>query len=411
MKRSWLIDYKGFATKVKNAGLSPAYQIKDCGAHRDCPKCHYRLDNSDVSQEWPGLPAGVKFDPSDIELLDHLAAKCRLGFSEPHKFIEEFIPTVDQEEGICYTHPENLPGVTLLDMPALAFRLNEKQSIESRLGFVLGAKKDGSSVHFFHRTINAYATGQRKRRKIHNEGSLTKEEVRWHKTGKTKAVMDRNGVQKGCKKIMVLYTTSKKGCKSYKSNWVMHQYHLGTDEDEIEERFVVSKIFYQPPKQTDSNESFHVIEESEVGTIHTGPRTPQTNTPEPRPGKSIWRCDLPLQEAEFVKETSRPSSCDPPFKNETETYWLAGEPQAIDGNGMDHDSLLYNKILDSYVALDDSRINDDPFDDFSRLTHKDDPIGDKIRPCGVADLENLEFDTPLGSQQLSDLSFGSQDSS
>ncbi|XP_058185375.1 SUPPRESSOR OF GAMMA RESPONSE 1-like [Rhododendron vialii] len=384
MKRSWLIDYKGFATKVKNAGLSPAYQTKDCGAHRDCPKCHYRLDNTDVSQEWPGLPAGVKFDPSDIELLDHLAAKCRLGCSEPHKFIEEFIPTVDQEEGICYTHPENLPGV----------------------------KKDGSSVHFFHRTINAYATGQRKRRKIHNGYSLTKEEVRWHKTGKTKPVMDRNGVQKGCKKIMVLYTTSKKGCKSYKSNWVMHQYHLGMDEDEIEERFVVSKIFYQPQKQTDNNESFHVIEESEVGTIHTGPRTPQTNTPDPpRPGKSIWRCDLPLQEAEVVKETSRPSSCDPPFKNETETYWLAGEPQAIDGNGMDHDSLLYNKILDSDVALDDSRINDDPFDDFYRLTHKDDPIGDKIPPCGVADLENLEFDTPLGSQQLSDLSFGSQDSS
>lgn len=80
---------------------------------------------------------------------------------------------------------------------------------------------------------------------------------------------------------------------------------------------------------------------------------------------------------------------------------MAGESQAIDGSGTDHDSLLYNKILDSYVALDDSRINDDPFDDFSRLTHKDDPIGDKIPPCGVADLENLEFDTPLGSQQLS----------
>lgn len=119
---------------------------------------------------------------------------------------------------------------------------------------------------------------------------------------------------------------------------------------------------------------------------------------------------------------------------------MAGEPQAIDGNGVDHDSLLYNKIWDSYVALEDSRINEGPFDELSRLTHKDDPIGNQNPPCGIADLENLEFDTPLGSQQLSvssthpssigifascqnslntyssckfsqDLSFGSQDSS
>ena len=48
--RSWIIDYKGIATKVKCAGLSPAYQIKDCGANRECPKCHYRIDNSDVSR-------------------------------------------------------------------------------------------------------------------------------------------------------------------------------------------------------------------------------------------------------------------------------------------------------------------------------------------------------------------------
>lgn len=33
-----------------------------------------------------------------------------MGNSEPHMFIEELIPTVDQEEGICYTHPENIPG-------------------------------------------------------------------------------------------------------------------------------------------------------------------------------------------------------------------------------------------------------------------------------------------------------------
>ena len=97
-------------------------------------------------------------------------------------------------------------------------------------------------MHFFHRTINAYASGQRKRRKVHNEHGSSEEHVRWHKTGKTKPVME-NGIQKGCKKIMVLYKSTKKGSKPDKSNWVMHQYHLGMDEDEKEGEYVVSKIF------------------------------------------------------------------------------------------------------------------------------------------------------------------------
>lgn len=76
-----------------------------------------------VSHEWPGLPAGVKFDPSDAELLEHLAAKCGVGNKKPHMLIEEFIPTLSGDEGICYTHPEKLPGeehpnlVFLLDFP------------------------------------------------------------------------------------------------------------------------------------------------------------------------------------------------------------------------------------------------------------------------------------------------------
>lgn len=63
-----------------------------------------------VSIEWPGFPVGVKFDPSDAELLEHLAAKCGIGNAKPHMFIQEFIPTLEGDEGICYTHPENLPG-------------------------------------------------------------------------------------------------------------------------------------------------------------------------------------------------------------------------------------------------------------------------------------------------------------
>lgn len=79
------------------------------------------------SHEWPGLPAGVKFDPSDVELLDHLAAKRGEGKSDPHLFIDEFIPTLEGEGGICYTHPENLPGelglITLLIIGGMSFSL------------------------------------------------------------------------------------------------------------------------------------------------------------------------------------------------------------------------------------------------------------------------------------------------
>lgn len=65
-----------------------------------------------VSSEWPGLPAGVKFDPSDAEVLEHLAAKCGAGNFMPHMFIDEFIPTLEGE-GIYCDHPENLPGKPL----------------------------------------------------------------------------------------------------------------------------------------------------------------------------------------------------------------------------------------------------------------------------------------------------------
>jgi hypothetical protein len=60
--------------------------------------------------QWPGLPAGVKFDPSDLQLLEHLERKIGLEGSEPHALIDEFIATVENEDGICYSLPENLPG-------------------------------------------------------------------------------------------------------------------------------------------------------------------------------------------------------------------------------------------------------------------------------------------------------------
>lgn len=61
-------------------------------------------------KDWVGLPAGVKFDPTDQELIEHLEAKVKDEGSRSHPLIDEFIPTIDGEDGICYTHPEKLPG-------------------------------------------------------------------------------------------------------------------------------------------------------------------------------------------------------------------------------------------------------------------------------------------------------------
>lgn len=62
----------------------------------------------------PGLPAGVKFDPNDQEILHHLEAKILFDVPKLHPLIDEFIPTLEGENGICYTHPEKLPGVIFI---------------------------------------------------------------------------------------------------------------------------------------------------------------------------------------------------------------------------------------------------------------------------------------------------------
>ncbi|OEL29628.1 NAC domain-containing protein 73 [Dichanthelium oligosanthes] len=197
-----------------------------------CPQCGHKIDRK---LDWVGLPAGVKFDPTDQELIEHLQAKVRPGSTAApsHPLIDEFIPTIEGEDGICYTHPEKLPGLT----------------------------KDGLSRHFFHRPSKAYTTGTRKRRKIQPPAAdassssapaaqqQQRSETRWHKTGKTRPVVVA-GRQRGCKKILVLYTNFGKHRRPEKTNWVMHQYHLGDNEEEREGELVVSKIFYQTqPRQ------------------------------------------------------------------------------------------------------------------------------------------------------------------
>lgn len=78
-------------------------------------------------QDWLGLPAGVKFDPTDQELIDHLEAKVEAkDMVKPHPLIDEFIPTIEGEDGICYTHPEKLPGPLIL----IIFKYNSHYSYQ-----------------------------------------------------------------------------------------------------------------------------------------------------------------------------------------------------------------------------------------------------------------------------------------
>ncbi|PWA97148.1 No apical meristem (NAM) protein [Artemisia annua] len=202
MERTFLVDGRTIAMAIKTTGL----------------QCSSRVDNSDASDEWPGFPIGMKFDPSDVQLLEHLAAKCGVGDEKPHVYIDVFIPTIDVDEGICYTHPENLPG----------------------------ARKDGNSFHLFYKTKNADASGQRKRRQIYHGTSSANNVCRWHKTGKTTHIINKEApLLSGHKKIFVLYETITGVSRRRKLDWVMHEYHLGSVECEKEGELVVSKIFHK----------------------------------------------------------------------------------------------------------------------------------------------------------------------
>jgi hypothetical protein len=125
--RSWLIDSNRIATKIMSASASsdPRQVVWKSNPSRHCPKCQHVIDNSDVVDDWPGLPRGVKFDPSDPEIIWHLLAKSGLSGLSSHPFIDEFIPTVNQDDGICYTHPKNLPGQAI-QVSSFCFQSSKK---------------------------------------------------------------------------------------------------------------------------------------------------------------------------------------------------------------------------------------------------------------------------------------------
>lgn len=77
--------------------------------------------------DWASFPSGVKFEPTDTQLLQHLTSKVQeeeskakeaLGLSPrayrgaipQHPLIAQFVPTLNCDDGICGVHPEDLPG-------------------------------------------------------------------------------------------------------------------------------------------------------------------------------------------------------------------------------------------------------------------------------------------------------------
>ncbi|KAM0013903.1 putative NAC domain-containing protein SOG1 [Helianthus debilis subsp. tardiflorus] len=60
------------------------------------------IDLKENRYDWMGLPAGVKFDLTDQELIEHLEAKVEAKKFKSHPLIDEFIPTIEGEDRIWF---------------------------------------------------------------------------------------------------------------------------------------------------------------------------------------------------------------------------------------------------------------------------------------------------------------------
>ncbi|QCE03452.1 hypothetical protein DEO72_LG8g1476 [Vigna unguiculata] len=76
-----------------------------CKNKYKCPSVSTRI------LDLPRLPAGVKFDPFDQDILEHLEAKVCSDFHKLHPLIDKLIPSLEGENRICCTHPKKLPRV------------------------------------------------------------------------------------------------------------------------------------------------------------------------------------------------------------------------------------------------------------------------------------------------------------
>ncbi|KAF3566666.1 hypothetical protein DY000_02018550 [Brassica cretica] len=104
-RRSWLVDSNRIATKIKNASAPSGVEQQSYKTLSQLVLYFFQ-----EVDDWPGLPRGVKFDPSDPEIICHLLAKSGLSGLSSHPFTNELISAVNQDDVICYTHPKNLAG-------------------------------------------------------------------------------------------------------------------------------------------------------------------------------------------------------------------------------------------------------------------------------------------------------------
>ncbi|OQU81795.1 hypothetical protein SORBI_3006G120301 [Sorghum bicolor] len=89
MDTSWIMNGLGFAEKIRTATQSFTLRFGELFAkpHIKCTNCDCNVDLSndgsqlrltDMFLSWTALPAGVKFDPTDLEILHHLQGKSSL---------------------------------------------------------------------------------------------------------------------------------------------------------------------------------------------------------------------------------------------------------------------------------------------------------------------------------------------
>ncbi|VAH88280.1 unnamed protein product [Triticum turgidum subsp. durum] len=155
-----------------------------------------------AQQSWPGLPRGVEFNPSDSDLLWHLAAEMGNGLAHRHPFISEFIKSGDEGARFGCTHPRDMPGM----------------------------RQDGHALYFFHKKINL-------------DNNENDKDISWQKNGPSRSIILDGGLR-GCKETFALYTFKN---SPRRTDWELHQYYIkNTMENEGE--LVLSKVFYKSQK-------------------------------------------------------------------------------------------------------------------------------------------------------------------
>ncbi|PWZ16679.1 NAC domain-containing protein 73 [Zea mays] len=160
-------------------------------------------------------------EPADsvMELLEHLEGEAKSDTRKLHPLVDEFIPTIDGENGICYTHPERLPGTC-----------EQGRACPALLPPAVQGVHDGDE--------EAAEGAQRRRRR---QDAVAQD-------GQDQAGAVQQQAPR-VQEILVLYTNYGKQRKP-ENNWVMHQYHLGSDEEERDDELIVSKVFFQThPRQ------------------------------------------------------------------------------------------------------------------------------------------------------------------